>query len=392
MLLKATLQARIYQVQYLLKEKKEDVNAVDIDGQTALMKTCFINSHLRKTAVRIARDLLRHGADISIKDNQGQTVLMLACKEGKSELVKLVLDSAEDRLNINEKDKLGNNSLIHAVRNGDSEIVRYLTFKMAKHNLDIDQENNAGLTPLRIAKDQFNFQNLEILLKAGARPRTVEEREISRKLIYDEFETGRQRVRKVHFRSKSEPIVINPIRSISEPKEALNKRLRRPSATFSTADAKHFPQDSLVTFQKLFELYSAQSSTSFRKGSVNFDSVCCCCGSVVCSGRSSMTCARSIRSTKSNLSTKGMDSPKRRAHCLVDERPASSASALNKTVPNAINDGDLTGRVSPASRARSPFVTSQVRPSGILKQKTSRTELAPIIRVSDDLSADSMLR
>jgi ankyrin repeat protein len=63
-----------------LKEMGADLNIKDEDGQTALMKAAIIGR------AEIVKAL--EGADLDIKDRYGQTTLMLVATKGQTEIVK----------------------------------------------------------------------------------------------------------------------------------------------------------------------------------------------------------------------------------------------------------------------------------------------------------------
>ena len=63
-----------------------DANSADIDGDTALMYTCWWGY------TGIIRLLLKHGADINITDKWGNTALIHACWNGYIDVAELLIE------------------------------------------------------------------------------------------------------------------------------------------------------------------------------------------------------------------------------------------------------------------------------------------------------------
>lgn len=90
--------------------------------------------------------LLHTGADVDIKNRYAHsTALILAAQEGKTELVRFLLDNDAA---VDAKDKLGETALLGAVVNGHREVIVSLMGK----NADTTIKNMAGKTPMQLAQ------------------------------------------------------------------------------------------------------------------------------------------------------------------------------------------------------------------------------------------------
>ena len=86
----------------MLLKMGADVNARDEDGKTAL------HNASQSGYTEIVRLLLDNGADVNAKDNYGRTALHNASESGYTEIVRLLLNNGAD---INAKDKWGQTAL-----------------------------------------------------------------------------------------------------------------------------------------------------------------------------------------------------------------------------------------------------------------------------------------
>lgn len=134
---------RYSMVKYLLgqKEVREAINAQDYSGSTAL--------HLAPPGVKTVRLLLRHGADMGVKDTLGRTPAHMAAVHGDLgfESLKAIIDAGFD---ITARENDGRTVLHHAatkIRNGESKIVEYL-LEQPKVEFIINAQDSEGLTPL----------------------------------------------------------------------------------------------------------------------------------------------------------------------------------------------------------------------------------------------------
>ena len=143
----------------------------DNDGNTSLHSAC------KNGYTEIVKSLLESGVNLNIneKDNNGDTPLHSACKRGYTEIVELFLDAEANKnsytkivhsilntglnLNINEKDSNGDTPLHCACQRGYTEMVKL--FLRAGANLN--ERNNDGNTPLNLLCSNVNIVDKDIV-------------------------------------------------------------------------------------------------------------------------------------------------------------------------------------------------------------------------------------
>ena len=100
------------------------------------------------------------GIDAAVR-KYGVTALMLAAREGKTEIVKLLLDRDA---NIESKDNWGNTALSLAAWEGKTKTVALLL----KHGANIEAQNKYGWTALMRAAWSGRTEIAKLLLEHGA--------------------------------------------------------------------------------------------------------------------------------------------------------------------------------------------------------------------------------
>jgi len=135
---------------FILKPKSEEDIIKELNNLTQKekdKKLIYASENCNKEAVKF---LIKAGANINAKDNNGITALMRASRYGEVEVVKLLIEAGADNgytalmeasdnnyvevvklliengANINVKDKFGNTALIYASRYDRKEIVYLL--------------------------------------------------------------------------------------------------------------------------------------------------------------------------------------------------------------------------------------------------------------------------
>lgn len=105
-------------------------------------------------------------ASVNKVDKSGKTGVSLVCASGNISMLQLISEIVH--VDINLADNEGNAPLHFAAQAGHAEVVQYLLnhFK----DLDIDQRNFLGFTPLMKASLQGRNKCVKILLFAGASP------------------------------------------------------------------------------------------------------------------------------------------------------------------------------------------------------------------------------
>jgi ankyrin repeat protein len=139
--------------------------------------------------------LIRHNADLTIRDAKGQSPLYKACMLGRENMISLLLESLsfdiqdEDNNNetifmalirsrnldllhkiivdeelVNQANYLGETPLHIAAKSGDIRIVSYLL----ENKAFIHRKNNLGETPLYYAVKYWNSDVIDFLISKGA--------------------------------------------------------------------------------------------------------------------------------------------------------------------------------------------------------------------------------
>lgn len=68
------------------KQEAADINATDKYGVTALIQACL---HQKKDIVEL---LIKNGADVNFKDDEGETALAVAERWGHTDIVNIIKD------------------------------------------------------------------------------------------------------------------------------------------------------------------------------------------------------------------------------------------------------------------------------------------------------------
>jgi ankyrin repeat protein len=141
--------------QFLL-EKGADVNAKRMDGITVLMLAAR-NGH-----TEIARELLARKADLNARDNAGTTALTYAARDGRTETARFLIDQGAP---VDAVDSHGWTALMAAAANGQAECARMLIERGAK----VNAREKQGRTALMIAAAYGDHPEvIQALLDGGA--------------------------------------------------------------------------------------------------------------------------------------------------------------------------------------------------------------------------------
>ncbi len=133
-----------------------DVNLKDNDGQTP---PHWATKHGYQEIVEL---LIARGADVNLKDNDGQTPLHWATKHAYQEIVELLIAHGAD---VNLKDNDGQPPLLHwAAKHGYQERVKMLI----AHGADVNLQDISGDTPLYEAASRGHQDIVKLLIAHGA--------------------------------------------------------------------------------------------------------------------------------------------------------------------------------------------------------------------------------
>ncbi|XP_065368286.1 uncharacterized protein Gasz [Calliphora vicina] len=156
LLLHACKQGFLDIVEYLILEKKADVNK-QFDSVTPLMNAC--DSHSKDVHIidKMAKLLLQHGAIINVADKYGTTPFMLACKNGLTNIVRLMIKE----VSFDAFDNQGCTPIFHAIENNRGDIVKILVDEGVNYKI----ANRKGYTPIQVAQFHGFYDLLELLPK-----------------------------------------------------------------------------------------------------------------------------------------------------------------------------------------------------------------------------------
>jgi len=101
--------------------------------------------------------------DVNWKDMMGRNGLLIACGQGYTDIVNLLL--ARDEMDVNWKDKDGRNCFHHACDKGHTEIVNLL---LAIDDVDVTLKDESGKTGFRLVYEKHCHTSLFKLGEIGA--------------------------------------------------------------------------------------------------------------------------------------------------------------------------------------------------------------------------------
>nr|CAD1841714.1 unnamed protein product [Ananas comosus var. bracteatus] len=173
----AATEGKIDVCKYFVEELGLDVNVTSYKGDTPLFHAALEN-HLA-----VVEYLLDHGADPSIPDERGYTVLHCASRErvhcpslrftreGHCEVVNLLLSKGIPV----DPDSFVGTPLNAAARNRQEKIVKILLEHGANAGADVNASTPSGTTPLSVAAQEGLTDFIKCLLEDGADPNVVNE-------------------------------------------------------------------------------------------------------------------------------------------------------------------------------------------------------------------------
>ena len=120
-----------------------------LELEKLLRASASIHDAAKEGKLDVVKNLLKKNpASLDITNNQGQTPLFLAAREGHLEVVKFFVEEAKADAFIKDK-QFGATPLHWSAWNGNLDLVKYLV-KINPESIDIT--NNQGETPLEVAK------------------------------------------------------------------------------------------------------------------------------------------------------------------------------------------------------------------------------------------------
>jgi len=162
----AICDGRMYQTRHLL-ESGVDVNFLDEQGLTPLMRAAQLPDEKARTRHNLLKLLLQYGANVNIVDQKGRHVLSRACIDEKDDIVRLLCNVANQDVDLNLRDFEGNTPLMHSVRAGNAALVKFFVDELNKFQVEMDVRNHEDRTPYLEAKRLGYEECAAILLKEG---------------------------------------------------------------------------------------------------------------------------------------------------------------------------------------------------------------------------------
>uniref|UniRef100_A0A914D403 Uncharacterized protein n=1 Tax=Acrobeloides nanus TaxID=290746 RepID=A0A914D403_9BILA len=152
----------------LLLENGENPNAIDTNDQIAL----HLAASDRSDKTEFVELLLKHQADIELKDKYGRTSLMIAASSQNINIVLYLLGQGADP---NRKDKIDKTALHYAASNlYDNTLFAEL---LLKHGADIEIQDKDGWTSLMEAVLYKRISIVRYLLEQGSDPNRKDNRD-----------------------------------------------------------------------------------------------------------------------------------------------------------------------------------------------------------------------
>ena len=144
-------------VEFLLKLNRISVNATDYNNRTPIMLACYDGGRLNNVKI-----LEKNGANVLARDNVGLTLLHIAARYSKQNVVEFLVNLK--KIPVNEIDKNSRTPLMHAC----AEESHLDNIKMLlKYGADIKALDNFGSTLLHFASYNSKREVLEFFLNSN---------------------------------------------------------------------------------------------------------------------------------------------------------------------------------------------------------------------------------
>ena len=152
----------------LMIEKGLDINQeADEDGNTLFNAVCnrVRSASSRSVPERLFQLLLKNKVDVNIANNDGVTPLMHICSGENSDMENLQISLLEANADITAKDENGNTPLIYAARNRVKALAKNLADMLFEFgDPQMDAVNNDGKSALEFATEEDNENLVNYLL------------------------------------------------------------------------------------------------------------------------------------------------------------------------------------------------------------------------------------
>ncbi len=124
-----------------------DINAQDINGDTALIIAVRLLNDRNDSRRKIFSSLLQAGANVNVQNKAGQTALMIAAQNGDFACVEALLErrAAVNLMDTSRQTALHKAVQSKAMKNNQDACEKIIT-SLISHNIDIRQEDENGET------------------------------------------------------------------------------------------------------------------------------------------------------------------------------------------------------------------------------------------------------
>ncbi|KAJ5360774.1 hypothetical protein N7517_009965 [Penicillium concentricum] len=163
----------------LLRNADADINTPDQVGWSLILYAAKFGS------VQAIQILLASGADLHTRDNYGRTPIFVAVEYERDQ--KILQALVEGGANLMDTSTDTGDGLLHLAVLRAPRVMRFLL--QFKEQLDLNQRNFEGCTPLLCAKDEGDIRSLALLVEAGADINLVDSRGETSLHCAIEFET-----------------------------------------------------------------------------------------------------------------------------------------------------------------------------------------------------------
>jgi len=190
-------------IQFLI-DKGADVNTRREGWGTTSLHQALNIGHNKK---EIAEVLLRNGANINAKDNDGRTPMHHQVYS--PDLAKFLV---EHGASVTEKDTIGRTPL-HRLANSSvhkTEFAKERIDLLLAEGADINAQDANGNTPLMVASKDLSTGNIEALLMSGANPK------IKNKLGLTALDIANERIEAINERIKERTTISNILEAVKQ--------------------------------------------------------------------------------------------------------------------------------------------------------------------------------
>ncbi len=160
--------AEVKRIAAMIKDSPDLINIPQNGGQNPFGQTPLLEA-VDKGQLKVARYLIENHADPDLRDRNDKTPLQNAAERGNTEMVELLLSTAD--VNATSEGRLaeanheaGYTALHYAARKGSKAIAETLL----AHGAKVNAQSATGLTPLYIAAEEGFKTVAELLLAHGA--------------------------------------------------------------------------------------------------------------------------------------------------------------------------------------------------------------------------------